>query len=172
LYSFNTKEESYTKETEIVNKDFLLREDVYNQKEGGQGGQGGWDHINRLGVSRSNKVKMKISKSLLGFKYSKEHKQMLKDNYWLLRNKDDYINHLKNVNKGVAKSDLHKESLSKLLKGHIHSDNTKNKISESRKKLNKMWVFNLVNKLNKYINKCDFPKYEKLGWLKGRKMKF
>jgi hypothetical protein len=38
LHTFNTPEEMFTKEAEIVNKDFLKRPDVYNIVEGGFGG--------------------------------------------------------------------------------------------------------------------------------------
>jgi len=41
LYVFPTKEEALLKEREIVNEEFLHRDDVYNAK---LGGAGGWDH--------------------------------------------------------------------------------------------------------------------------------
>jgi hypothetical protein len=41
LYVFPTKEEALLKESEIVNKEFIDREDTYNLK---LGGEGGWDH--------------------------------------------------------------------------------------------------------------------------------
>jgi group I intron endonuclease len=41
LYVFPTKEEALQKEREIVNQEFLKRNDVYNAK---LGGEGGWDH--------------------------------------------------------------------------------------------------------------------------------
>lgn len=45
LYVFPTKEEALLKEAEIVNEDFLKRDDVYNLKEGGEGG---WNYINKM----------------------------------------------------------------------------------------------------------------------------
>lgn len=44
LFVFETAEEMYAKEAEIVNEDFLATENTYNLKIGGFGG---WDHINR-----------------------------------------------------------------------------------------------------------------------------
>lgn len=41
LYVFPTREEALQKEREIVNEEFLQRDDVYNIK---LGGEGGWDH--------------------------------------------------------------------------------------------------------------------------------
>lgn len=44
LFECSSKDEMNKKEAEIVNKDFIAREDVYNIK---LGGEGGWDEINR-----------------------------------------------------------------------------------------------------------------------------
>ena len=41
LYVFPTKEEALEKEKELVNEDFVQRDDTYNMKIGGEGG---WDH--------------------------------------------------------------------------------------------------------------------------------
>lgn len=41
LYVFPNKEEALAKEKEIVNEEFLKRDDIYNIK---CGGEGGWDH--------------------------------------------------------------------------------------------------------------------------------
>lgn len=53
LEFFETSEEMYSKEAEIVTEDFLKRQDVYNLREGGSGG---WYHINE-GIHRKNKQK-------------------------------------------------------------------------------------------------------------------
>ena len=41
MYVFPTREEALEKERELVNEEFLQRDDVYNIK---LGGEGGWDH--------------------------------------------------------------------------------------------------------------------------------
>jgi len=45
LFVFDTPEEMYAKEAEIVNEDFLATENTYNLKIGGFGG---WDYINSI----------------------------------------------------------------------------------------------------------------------------
>lgn len=49
LEFFNTSEEMYAKEKEIVNDTFLLREDTYNLR---RGGTGGFDYINKSGIPK------------------------------------------------------------------------------------------------------------------------
>lgn len=43
LFECSSQEEMNQKEAEIVNEDFISREDVYNIK---LGGEGGWDYLN------------------------------------------------------------------------------------------------------------------------------
>lgn len=61
LFLFETEELMYQKESELVNKDFIKRNDVYNMKEGGFGG---WDHVDNTGkkFSESSRKKMSIAK--------------------------------------------------------------------------------------------------------------
>lgn len=58
LYVFPTKEEALLKENEIVDGDFVNRDDTYNLKIGGEGG---WDYINER-VSSDPEFKSKMYK--------------------------------------------------------------------------------------------------------------
>jgi len=53
IFAYNTKEESYAKENEIVTEEFIKRKDTYNLKVGGIGG---WGYVNE------NNLQYKFSK--------------------------------------------------------------------------------------------------------------
>ena len=66
-------------------------------------------------------------------------------------------------------------------KGKSHSEETKAKIGkknsihqigEGNSQFGTMWIYNSELKVSKKIKKDEFPEYDSLGWLKGRKMKF
>ena len=96
LYVFPTREEALQKEREIVNEEFLQRDDVYNIK---LGGEGGWDHThndpyyiekrragNKLAIAEGRAACWKLTdsqrseigrKSFLGKKHTKEAKKKI-----------------------------------------------------------------------------------------------
>ena len=52
LFECASIDEMNAKEAEIVNEDFIARDDVYNIK---LGGDGGWDYLNSTGLNHSGK---------------------------------------------------------------------------------------------------------------------
>jgi len=60
LFVYNTPQEMYAKEAEIVNEEFLATANTYNLKVGGFGG---WDYINNDEVSRINKNRIARKKA-------------------------------------------------------------------------------------------------------------
>lgn len=82
LETFSSQEEMLEREREVVNEEFLLREDVYNLK---LGGEGGFDWINSSDVPKmkgkkhSEETKKAISEKMSGRK---------NDHSWI-KNRDD-----------------------------------------------------------------------------------
>jgi hypothetical protein len=60
LFTFNTAEEMYAKEKELVSQEFVIREDTYNMKVGGFGG---WDHVDNTDRMLSEETHKKMSAS-------------------------------------------------------------------------------------------------------------
>lgn len=154
---FDNAEDMFNMESELVNEEFINREDTYNLK---QGGYGGFDFIN-------NKLDKDIirdrnkNNSPFGFNFYKD-REYLK----VLRSEN-----IKNLHKNNKMNH-------KIVYGLTHSEETKKRIGEASSKhqlgegnsqFGTMWIHNIELKENKKISKEEeIPK----DWLKGRKMKF
>lgn len=62
LETFDSSEAMYAREAEVVNDEFLLREDVYNLR---RGGNGGFDYINKNAVNVTISEQRKRNPSLI-----------------------------------------------------------------------------------------------------------
>lgn len=72
LETFDCEEEMFLREKEIVNGDFILRDDVYNLR---YGGSGGWDFVHKSGLTNKNKPRSHYIK--IGKIGNEKHKKML-----------------------------------------------------------------------------------------------
>ena len=164
LFIFETPEDMYAKEAELVNEEFIATENTYNLKVGGFGG---WDYNNTeegqklREHSYSNWQKAGLNSYLQKYNNDLEFRQKA-------------ITHIKNIS--ILGVKVTKEKYPNgTFYGKNHSDETKKKMSESTKgkhdgvlnsQYGTMWINNGIE--NKKIKK-DEPIPE--GWNKGRKIK-
>jgi len=139
LYTFETEEDMYLKEAELVNEDFIQREDTYNLK---LGGFGGWTYINKNRLNQTEKNRKSCLKNLE--KANEANAKKVKEG---------------THRKGFTHSDETKAKMSK-------HPNRSHK-GETNPSFGKKW-FNKNNK-NELILEIDFEKYIADGWVKGMK---
>ena len=158
LFIFDTAEQMYVKESQLVNEDFLATENTYNLKVGGFGG---FDYIN----STTN-TQERIKFGQKGGLKSWENKKI---------SIEGVLNHKTRCGEMFNKLRLEGKLTSSGFKGKKHSDETKTKISQ-KNKLNKigeknpnygkMWITDGV--VNKTIPSLDIIPQ---GFRKGKTQK-
>ena len=142
------------KEAEIVNEDFVARDDVYNIEIGGYGS---WKHVKSCGASKGGKQAIKKDQRLGINRFAQF--------YWSLTDeqREQYI-----------KDHPHLQSFQCDWTGRKHKSETKKKIGEAAAKhqkgkgnsqYGKMWICNDKTHESKSVLKnTPIPK----GWRKGR----
>jgi group I intron endonuclease len=149
LFVFDTAEQMYAKEAELVNEEFIATENTYNLKVGGFGG---WDFINKnlTAYDKSERARHagSFGSGFLGKTHTEKHRRTLS-----------------NVHKGNS-----------YFGGRKHSAETKKVMSKSAKErltdptknsqYGTMWITN--EKDNMKIPKDGIIP---TGWRKGRKIK-
>jgi len=119
LELFENKEAMYAKEAQVVNKEFLLQEDVYNLR---LGGYGGFDYINdgskehKARCSRAGKRCKELHPDLKPPKITKIAAAKSVSTRKLLYGKDCFSK----MNLGIPKSAEHKEKISVKAKLNTH----------------------------------------------------
>ena len=172
LFECKSEEEMNAKEAEIVNEDFIARDDVYNIK---LGGDGGWDHINsnkalkskitRVGAFATRDKIRSLPKEVQAEFWKKiTNKVQLVRSSWSEEYKDEVYAKVSNALKEFYRFNKNP------MFGKHHTIKTREKLSETHKgKKNpmhgKMWICNDETHESKSILKTD-PIPE--GWRKGR----
>lgn len=138
LYEFDTPEDAFKKEKEIVNAEFVLREDTYNIAIGGHGGR--ITEINPFfGKKHTQESLQKMSNSHKGFRHTEESKRKIGEG---VKNSESYIAYTKSEKRkedcrrtflGKHLSDEHKAKISQNNKGKVNSEETRLKISIANK---------------------------------------
>ena len=172
LFVFDTPEEMYAKEAEIVNEDFLAEENTYNLKVGGFGG---WDYINHNSLHGFSDVELArkcraLTDQKLQQKYGSEWRQKLSE---MSKQK---IEEIKTQNPNFFKEKCGRNMLGENnpMYGKTHSNETKkalsaNHVGNQNSQYGTKWIHSLELKQSKKIKKDDpIPN----GWNEGRKIKF
>jgi len=130
LFNYDNEFEMYEKEFEIVDENFICRQDTYNIVLGGCGG-------GHLGMKHSKETKNIMKYNNLGNKnpfYGKHHNNESKKKISNTHKGNQY-------NLGKSRSQKTKNKISKSMKGLSKSQKTKNKISgENNYKFSGYWV--------------------------------
>jgi hypothetical protein len=160
LFECNTEEEMNQKETDIVDEEFIARDDTYNIK---LGGNGGYDYINSTGKNGNKVNRSKEHYTKMG----KAAANKLWDKY-----KTDEQFRIEFTQKLSNRSLLYQSINGNPFQGKEHSEETKKKMSDAKQGMfdgkknpsfGKHWITNgLVSKL---VLKTDsLPR----GFRKGR----
>ncbi len=161
---FDTSEEMFALEADLVNEDFLAESNTYNLKVGGFGG---FDYINsNIDMSETRKSNYYLGSK----KYAEKYKEDIDFRERQICNNPEW--------QEAGRKALRKKYPEGTFKGKSHTSETKSKISKSSKgrrvgknnsQFGTRWIHNLELKQSKKIKKDDIIPD---GWLLGRKMKF
>lgn len=163
LQVFDNDEDMFEMESELVNEEFVARDDTYNLKVGGCGG---WDFINAKGVNpRYDSDFQRKCQELGQIALAKRRQEDLVFNEEFIRKSKEALYN--------ARAVANLRYPNGLFYGKTHSDETKAKMREKAKlrtgeknsSFGSMWITNGTE--SKKIKKDDLIPN---GWRKGRKM--
>jgi group I intron endonuclease len=152
LFEASSSEEMFAKEKELV----ILGPQSYNLNEGGQGG---FDHINRNRTPeewrRLHSLGGKAARPFLGKRHTPETIEICRQ-----KSKDAWSNGLM-INGFTGKHHTNES------KAKIAASNSKTHKGTGNPNFGKCWITNLLTKENRLIEKIsDIPD----GWVRGRRM--
>jgi len=130
LFIFDTAEEAYDKERELVDFEYVSRTDTLNLVIGGNGGWSGKDHP-YYGKTHTTEARRKMS----------EAKSGEKNPYYGRKLSDEHIQKMSEAHKGKTHSEETRRKMSEAMSGEKHpmygkkqSKETRQKMSENRQK--------------------------------------
>lgn len=168
LFAFDTSEEMFQKEKELVNEEFVARTDTYNLKAGGFGG---FDYVNEL---RKSDPKQKAHH----LQYSKEAGRLGGLKSVKLNKGFHGLTKEQRISNGQQGQKVTQEKYPQgTFKGKSHTDESKLKMSQASKgvlagenngQYGTCWIYKLDIEQNKKIQKSELDDYIIQGWTKGR----
>lgn len=165
LFVFDTPEEMYAKEAEIVNEDFLAEQNTYNLRIGGFGG---FDYINQ---TMSPEVRRQRAKAGRDAANKNGAVQKAVKARALLNEDPSWSNAVK------KRMSIARQGDGNGFFGKKHTEESKKKIGKANSKLigsrnsqhGTRWIHSVVEQRSTKIKKEDpLPN----GWIEGRKIKF
>ena len=166
LEHFDTSEAMYAREKEVVNEEFLLREDTYNLR---RGGNGGFDYINKNNLNGFSDLETAIAAACIVNKIRTARlKEKMKD-----------ANFKQALNEKACNTKLARTGSKNGWKNKSHSLEAKEKIAKSMLNKNKgksngnfgkCWILNKTEQKSIMIKTADLQHWINLGWEKGRKI--
>lgn len=186
LFECSSEEEMNQKEKDIVNQDFLKRDDVYNLK---LGGDNGWEQVNKYLKANPDIVKLSHEKRKATIKkWSEERKQQFIEkmlftrSQWTEEQKTQYIERQRKSNTGKRHTEETKERIKNAIKGTKRTPETCEKIRQnnlnrskeinqkiSNSLKNKIHVFNPTTNKETLIDPQELDNYLLNGYIRGRK---
>lgn len=160
----------FKSEAEIVTEEFCKRKDTYNINVGGAGG---WYYINSNHLQGDGKagresIKKKLKNPIYHANFCRKMKEASTKEVRLKisKNVKEHIQKFGHTWLGRNHSKQTKEKMSNTFQTHNHQKGIKNS------QYGHIWVYNEELKNSKSIPKDQFIIYERLGYKKGRKIKF
>ena len=110
LHSVSSKEEMFELERSIVNESLVKDPMSYNLKIGGSGGNPGIIGA-FTGKKHTPETKEKLRKIALAHVITEETREKCASNSWAKRDPEAHRDHVSKINKGIPKTQEHKEKL-------------------------------------------------------------
>lgn len=120
LFECSSEEEMWQKEADIVDEEFISRDDTYNIK---LGGCGGFDHINKNKLNHSGNWKDSMRK---------RSAKAAKKRQWLWQNDPEYREEMRKKLSTIQL--IYQSTMGNPFAGRKHTDESKRKIGEANSK--------------------------------------